>query len=110
MMKAMKIKKRIRRLYRRMRFQFWMAGQDYIHNNIGIHEGPPQSYYWRHSAEELEQERRAVLEAIDRLIKENGERYETKNFKSGGKSGYEGEANGKFFGKRYFTLDGKHDR
>ena len=50
------------------------------------------------------------VEAIDRLIKENGERYETKNFKSGGKSGYEGEANGKLFGKRYFTLDGKHDR
>ncbi len=65
------IRKRIRRLYRQMRFKFWLAEQDYIHYNVGIHEGPPPSSYFWKSTKESRREKQEILEAIDRLIKED---------------------------------------
>ena len=72
------IRKRIRRLYRQMRFKFWLAEQDYwlaeqdyVHYNVGIHEGPPPSSYFWKSTKESRREKQEILEAIDRLIKED---------------------------------------
>lgn len=107
MMKMRKALKFLKKRLRHLRFRLWLMRQDYIFYSIGIQEGPPPSYYWRHSAEELEQERRAVLEAIDRLIKEDGARHEAGDFKSGGKGSHVDGANSVYSGSRAFALDGK---
>ena len=47
------------------------------------------------------------VEAIDRLIKEDGARHEAGDFKSGGKGSHVDGANSVYSGSRAFALDGK---
>lgn len=60
--------KNSRRVFRYWRFRLWLFWQDYIHENVGIHEGQKPSLYYFRPSKEIENEQRAVRDAIDRLI------------------------------------------
>ena len=60
--------KNSRRIFRYWRFRLWLFWQNYIHENVGIHEGPKPSLYYFRPSKEIENEQKAVRDAIDRLI------------------------------------------
>lgn len=56
---------------RRIAHRAWLRKLDYVHLNIGIHEGLPPSYFLMHSPEEIRLEREAALAAVNRMIAED---------------------------------------
>lgn len=61
----------LEKIGRRTAYRAWLRKLDYVHLNIGIHEGLPPSYFVLHSPEEIRLEREAALAAVNRMIAED---------------------------------------